>query len=28
MGEGATWHNGASRTFFGRVATWFGDLWN
>jgi cell division protein FtsA len=27
-GDGATWHNGASRTFFGRVATWFGDLWN
>ncbi len=26
-GDGATWH-GSSRTVFGKLATWFGDLWN
>jgi cell division protein FtsA len=27
-GDGATWHNGRSATVFGKVAAWFGDLWN
>jgi cell division protein FtsA len=27
-GDGAFWHRAASRTFFGKVAAWFGDLWN
>ena len=27
-GDGATWHNGRSTTVFGKVAAWFGDLWN
>jgi len=27
-GDGATWNNGHGRTVFGRVADWFGDLWN
>jgi cell division protein FtsA len=26
-GDGATWH-GSSRTIFGKIAVWFGDLWN
>ena len=26
-GDGATW-NGNSRTVFGKIAVWFGDLWN
>jgi cell division protein FtsA len=26
-GDGATWH-GSSRTVFGKIAVWFGDLWN
>jgi cell division protein FtsA len=26
-GEGAVW-NGRNRTFFGKVAGWFGDMWN
>lgn len=27
-GDGAVWHNGTSRSPFGKVASWFGDLWN
>jgi len=27
-GDGATWHNGHSANVFGKVAAWFGDLWN
>ncbi len=27
-GDGAIWHNGRSKTFFGKVTGWFGDLWN
>jgi cell division protein FtsA len=27
-GDGATWHNGRNATVFGKVAAWFGDLWN
>ncbi len=27
-GDGATWHNGRNRSVFGKVAAWFGDLWN
>ncbi len=27
-GDGAIWHNGKSRGPFGKVAAWFGDLWN
>lgn len=27
-GDGAIWHNGSSRSPFGKVAAWFGDLWN
>lgn len=27
-GDGALWHNGTSRGPFGKVAAWFGDLWN
>ncbi len=26
-GDGATWH-ASSRTIFGKIALWFGDLWN
>jgi cell division protein FtsA len=27
-GDGAIWNNATGRTFFGKVANWFGDLWN
>ena len=27
-GDGATWNNGHGSNVFGKVATWFGDLWN
>jgi len=27
-GDGAIWHNGRSRSVFGKVAAWFGDIWN
>ena len=27
-GDVAIWHNGKSKTIFGKVAGWFGDLWN
>jgi cell division protein FtsA len=27
-GDGAVWHNGRGRSIFGKVAGWFGDLWN
>jgi cell division protein FtsA len=27
-GDGATWNNGHGTNVFGKVATWFGDLWN
>jgi cell division protein FtsA len=27
-GDGATWHDGRGATVFGKVAGWFGDLWN
>ncbi len=27
-GDGATWHNGRRTNAFGKVAAWFGDLWN
>jgi cell division protein FtsA len=27
-GDGAIWHNGKTKTVFGKVAGWFGDLWN
>ncbi|GAC1310969.1 MAG: cell division protein FtsA [Vulcanimicrobiaceae bacterium] len=27
-GDGAVWHHGTSRSPFGKVAAWFGDLWN
>ncbi len=27
-GDGATWHHGRSPNPFGKIAGWFGDLWN
>jgi cell division protein FtsA len=27
-GDGAIWNSANGRTFFGKVAAWFGDLWN
>ncbi len=27
-GDGAIWHDGKNRTIFGKLAAWFGDLWN
>ncbi len=27
-GDGATWHHGRRTNAFGKVAAWFGDLWN
>jgi len=27
-GHGATWHQGRNPNAFGKVAAWFGDLWN
>ena len=27
-GDGAIWHSGKARSPFGKVAAWFGDLWN
>jgi cell division protein FtsA len=27
-GDGATWHDGRGASVFGKVAGWFGDLWN
>jgi cell division protein FtsA len=27
-GDGAIWHHGKTKTVFGKVAGWFGDLWN
>ena len=27
-GDGATWHAGRRSNLFGKVAGWFGDLWN
>jgi cell division protein FtsA len=27
-GDGAIWNNGKAKTIFGKVAGWFGDLWN